>query len=167
MGEDDGMGRADWLDWLHSLACGAALFAILYQYSSLGRMLVVMVTVLLLYLHHAAIFPFRRAAPANVPANPRHQIAAGAADNRNDVVARPAPAGAAADDAAGGPADRARETPAAVDGGGDAALPPPPPPPPPAGAHGWTRAISVSVCSFFFSFFASLLPEGPQQDGRN
>nr|XP_032830737.1 homocysteine-responsive endoplasmic reticulum-resident ubiquitin-like domain member 2 protein [Petromyzon marinus] len=163
MGEDDGMGRADWLDWLHSLACGAALFAILYQYSSLGRMLVVMVTVLLLYLHHAAIFPFRRAAPANVPANPRHQIAA--ADNRNDVAARPAPAdAAAADDAAGGPADGAREARAAVDGGGAAALPPPAPP---AGVHGWTRAISVSVCSFFFSFFASLLPEGPQHNGRN
>lgn len=55
---DDELNR-DWLDWLYTVARGGVLLGIIYFYSSFSRLVMVVGTVLLLYLHQARWFPFR------------------------------------------------------------------------------------------------------------
>ncbi|CAN9498615.1 unnamed protein product [Ophioblennius macclurei] len=59
MEDEDGADR-DWLDWVYSAARLGVLLTIVYFNSSLSRFLLVMSTLLLLVLHTAGWFPFRR-----------------------------------------------------------------------------------------------------------
>uniref|UniRef100_A0A3Q3XHB3 Ubiquitin-like domain-containing protein n=1 Tax=Mola mola TaxID=94237 RepID=A0A3Q3XHB3_MOLML len=65
--EDEEDLERDWLDWLYSAARFGVLLMIVYFNSSLSRFLLVMSTLLLMYLHTAGFFPFRRRAHNHVP----------------------------------------------------------------------------------------------------
>ncbi|XP_058502634.1 homocysteine-responsive endoplasmic reticulum-resident ubiquitin-like domain member 1 protein [Solea solea] len=58
--EDEDAAEHDWLDWFYSAARLGVLLMIVYFNSNLSRLLLVMSTLLLLYLHTAGWFPFRR-----------------------------------------------------------------------------------------------------------
>ncbi|XP_028304334.1 homocysteine-responsive endoplasmic reticulum-resident ubiquitin-like domain member 1 protein isoform X2 [Gouania willdenowi] len=58
--EDEDDMDTDWLDWLYSAARFGVLLMIIYFNSNLSRFLLVMSTLLLMYLHNAGWFPFRR-----------------------------------------------------------------------------------------------------------
>ncbi|KAF3689214.1 Homocysteine-responsive endoplasmic reticulum-resident ubiquitin-like domain member 1 protein [Channa argus] len=60
--EDEEDAERDWLDWVYSAARFGVLLMIVYHYSSLSRFLLVLSTLLLMYLHTAGWFPFRRQA---------------------------------------------------------------------------------------------------------
>ncbi|KAJ6666159.1 hypothetical protein lerEdw1_001063 [Lerista edwardsae] len=57
--EEDEVNR-DWLDWLYSATLFYVLVNVVYFYSSLSRLLMVMVGTLLMYLHQGRLFPFRQ-----------------------------------------------------------------------------------------------------------
>ncbi|XP_077166102.1 homocysteine-responsive endoplasmic reticulum-resident ubiquitin-like domain member 1 protein isoform X1 [Paroedura picta] len=66
--EEDEEGNRDWLDWLYSATLFYVFVNIVYFYSSMSRLLMVMVGTLLMYLHQIGWFPFRRRpAQNNVP----------------------------------------------------------------------------------------------------
>lgn len=58
--EDEEAAEHDWLDWLYSAARLGVLLMIVYFNSNLSRLLLVMSALLLMYLHTAGWFPFRR-----------------------------------------------------------------------------------------------------------
>nr|XP_056718962.1 homocysteine-responsive endoplasmic reticulum-resident ubiquitin-like domain member 1 protein [Euleptes europaea] len=58
--EEDEEGNRDWLDWLYSATLFYVFVNIVYFYSSMSRLLMVMVGTLLMYLHQIGWFPFRR-----------------------------------------------------------------------------------------------------------
>uniref|UniRef100_A0A3Q2Q056 Homocysteine-inducible, endoplasmic reticulum stress-inducible, ubiquitin-like domain member 1 n=1 Tax=Fundulus heteroclitus TaxID=8078 RepID=A0A3Q2Q056_FUNHE len=68
--EDEEDVERDWLDWLYSAARFGVLLMIVYFNSNLSRFLLVMSTLLVMYLHTAGWFPFRRPAPVQAP-NPQ------------------------------------------------------------------------------------------------
>ncbi|KAM8946426.1 homocysteine-responsive endoplasmic reticulum-resident ubiquitin-like domain member 1 protein [Pelodytes ibericus] len=71
--EEDDVNR-DWLDWVYTAARFSIFLSILYFYSSLSRFMMVLGAMVLMYLHHAGWFPFRRRAPQEAPqAAPNHQ----------------------------------------------------------------------------------------------
>ncbi|KAH0619475.1 hypothetical protein JD844_000130 [Phrynosoma platyrhinos] len=59
MEEDEEVNR-DWLDWLYSATLFYVFVNIVYFYSSMSRLAMVMVGTLLMYLHRVGWFPFRR-----------------------------------------------------------------------------------------------------------
>ncbi|XP_006005687.1 homocysteine-responsive endoplasmic reticulum-resident ubiquitin-like domain member 1 protein [Latimeria chalumnae] len=79
MDEDEDVNR-DWLDWMYTFARVSIFLSILYFYSSVGRFIMVMSTMILMYLQHVGWLPFReRPVPpeANqVPAAVENQEAA-------------------------------------------------------------------------------------------
>lgn len=64
--EDDEINR-DWLDWTYSAATFSVFLSILYFYSSLSRFLMVMGATVVMYLHHVGWFPFRPRLVQNFP----------------------------------------------------------------------------------------------------
>ncbi|GAA6231258.1 homocysteine-responsive endoplasmic reticulum-resident ubiquitin-like domain member 1 protein isoform X1 [Lates japonicus] len=145
--EDEEAIERDWLDWLYSAARFCILLMIVYFNSNLSRFLLVMSTLLLMYLHTAGWFPFRRVQvqrpnqlqPPEVQHNQQNE-------NR---IPNPNPAVELT--------DRQREEPAAAVDGSDrqgpmtAVLVPP-------------HRVSVmwTAWVFFKTFFSSLIPEVPQ-----
>ncbi|NXE39526.1 HERP1 protein, partial [Ptilorrhoa leucosticta] len=71
MEEDEEGGNRDWLDWLYSATLLYVFVNMVYFYSSISRLLLVLGGAVLMYLHHAGWFPFRRRPvqpfPGNVP----------------------------------------------------------------------------------------------------
>ncbi|XP_036962702.1 homocysteine-responsive endoplasmic reticulum-resident ubiquitin-like domain member 1 protein [Acanthopagrus latus] len=65
--EDEDDVERDWLDWLYSFARFGVLLMIVYFNSNLSRFLLVMSTLLLMYLHTAGWFPFRRRVQVQAP----------------------------------------------------------------------------------------------------
>ncbi|XP_076589999.1 homocysteine-responsive endoplasmic reticulum-resident ubiquitin-like domain member 1 protein [Chaetodon auriga] len=145
MMEDEEDVERDWLDWLYSAARFGVLLMIVYFNSSLSRFLLVMSTLLLMYLHTAGWFPFRRRAQVQ---GPNHVQPPNVQQNENRNP-NPNPADELA--------DRQREEPAAAADGSDgqgpmtAVLVPP-------------HRVSVmwTAWVFFKTFFSSLIPEAPQ-----
>ncbi|XP_029378663.1 homocysteine-responsive endoplasmic reticulum-resident ubiquitin-like domain member 1 protein [Echeneis naucrates] len=143
--EDEEDMERDWLDWLYSAARFCVLLMIVYFNSNLSRFLLVMSTLLLMYLHTAGWFPFRRLQGQRrnhlQPPDGQHN------QQNENMIPNPNP-----DDEL---ANRQREeAPAAVDGSEGpmtAVLVPP-------------HRVSVmwTAWVFFKTFFSSLIPELPQ-----
>ncbi|NXK64259.1 HERP1 protein, partial [Sylvietta virens] len=66
MEEEEEGGNRDWLDWLYSATLLYVFVNMVYFYSSISRLLLVMGGTVLMYLHHAGRFPFRQRT-GNVP----------------------------------------------------------------------------------------------------
>ncbi|XP_044050237.1 homocysteine-responsive endoplasmic reticulum-resident ubiquitin-like domain member 1 protein [Siniperca chuatsi] len=146
--EDEEDVERDWLDWLYSAARFGVLLMIVYFNSNLTRFLLVMSTLLLMYLHTAGWFPFRRRLQVqglNHVLNPEIQ------HNQQNENRNPNP------NPADELADRQREEAAAAADGSDgqgpmtAVLVPP---------HRVSAMWTAWV--FFKTFFSSLIPEVPQ-----
>ncbi|XP_061449972.1 homocysteine-responsive endoplasmic reticulum-resident ubiquitin-like domain member 1 protein isoform X2 [Rhineura floridana] len=74
MEEDEEVNR-DWLDWLYSATLFYVFINIVYFYSSMSRLLMVMVGTVLMYLHQVGWFPFRRRPVQPAENNiPRHAV---------------------------------------------------------------------------------------------
>ncbi|KAF0040891.1 hypothetical protein F2P81_006789 [Scophthalmus maximus] len=143
--EDEEAVERDWLDWLYSAARFCVLLVIVYFNSNLSRFLMVMSTLLLMYLHTAGWFPFRR----RQVQGPELPQPAGVQQNQNRIP-DPDPAVELAD----GQRDEAAAAAAAVDGPDGpmtAVLVPP---------HRVSAVWTAWV--FFKTFFSSLIPEAPQ-----
>ncbi|KAM9351898.1 homocysteine-responsive endoplasmic reticulum-resident ubiquitin-like domain member 1 protein [Symphorus nematophorus] len=149
--EDEEDMERDWLDWMYSAARFGVLLMIVYFNSTLSRFLLVMSTLLLMYLHTAGWFPFRRRAQVQ---GPNQLQPPEAQHNQQNENRNPVP------NAADQLADRQREEPAAAaaavdgsDGQGPmtAVLVPP---------H--RVSIMWTAWVFFKTFFSSLIPEAPQ-----
>uniref|UniRef100_A0A8D3B436 Ubiquitin-like domain-containing protein n=1 Tax=Scophthalmus maximus TaxID=52904 RepID=A0A8D3B436_SCOMX len=143
--EDEEAVERDWLDWLYSAARFCVLLVIVYFNSNLSRFLMVMSTLLLMYLHTAGWFPFRR----RQVQGPELPQPAGVQQNQNRIP-DPDPAVELAD----GQRDEAAAAAAAVDGpdGPTTAVLVPP--------HRVSAVWTAWV--FFKTFFSSLIPEAPQ-----
>ncbi|KAG9475128.1 hypothetical protein GDO78_003539, partial [Eleutherodactylus coqui] len=126
--EEDDVNR-DWLDWVYTAARFSIFLSILYFYSSLSRFMMVLGAMVLMYLHTAGLFPFRR--------RPQHQVAAPVQQpvpNQQDPNNNLQENEPAREDVVNEPAA--------------AALP--------------TQSFVSTAWVFFKTFFASLIPEGPQ-----
>ncbi|XP_013888793.1 homocysteine-responsive endoplasmic reticulum-resident ubiquitin-like domain member 1 protein [Austrofundulus limnaeus] len=140
--EDEEDLERDWLDWLYSAARFGVLLMIVYFNSNLSRFLLVMSTLLLMYLHTAGWFPFRRRPPVQGPNNlqpPEVQ------HNQQNENRNPEP------NPADGPQAERTEEPDGSEQAATAVLVPP-------------HQVSVmwSAWVFFKTFFSSLVPEAPQ-----
>ncbi|NWT02956.1 HERP1 protein, partial [Mionectes macconnelli] len=133
--EEEEGGNRDWLDWLYSATLLYVFVNMVYFYSSISRLLLVMGGTFLMYLHHAGWFPFRRRPVQPFPANVPPQAAPNQDQNNN---------------LEGGNAGRADASEAPPDEG--QALQELPQANPSLMSTAWV---------FFKTFFASLLPEGP------
>ncbi|XP_071761516.2 homocysteine-responsive endoplasmic reticulum-resident ubiquitin-like domain member 1 protein [Centroberyx gerrardi] len=148
--EDEEDVERDWLDWMYSAARLAVLLMIVYFNSSLSRFVLVMSTLLLMYLHTAGWFPFRRRVLVQGP-NPQQPPEVQHNQQDQDRNPDPTPAVELVDGEGG------REEPAAAGDGSDgqgpmtAVLVPP-------------HRVSVmwTAWVFFKTFFSSLIPEVPQ-----
>ncbi|XP_076123486.1 homocysteine-responsive endoplasmic reticulum-resident ubiquitin-like domain member 1 protein [Alosa pseudoharengus] len=152
MEDEEEMDR-DWLDWVYTAARLGVFLSIVYFYSSLSRFILVMSSLLLMYLHTAGWFPFRRRPVVRAPNEPAPEVIQNQQNlnnqNQRDEPAEAPPAGegpevAAAAAAAVGPEGEAPHplTPVLV--------------PPHRVSVVWTAWL------FFKAFFASLIPEVPQ-----
>ncbi|XP_078067156.1 homocysteine-responsive endoplasmic reticulum-resident ubiquitin-like domain member 1 protein isoform X2 [Mustelus asterias] len=154
MDDDDELNR-DWLDWLYLAARACFFLSIIYFYSSLSRVVLVVSAILLIYLHRAGWFPFRY--PAPVEPVPNADVPAEAADpNRvnqehqenqdsQDIVQEES-----------GTPDRDLE--GRSDSGSDDTADVPLAPE----AEVVRTTLASKAWVFFKTFFASLIPEGPQ-----
>ncbi|XP_067905702.1 homocysteine-responsive endoplasmic reticulum-resident ubiquitin-like domain member 1 protein isoform X2 [Heterodontus francisci] len=62
MDDDEELNR-DWLDWLYLAARACFFLSVVYFYSSLSRVVLVVSAILLIYLHRAGWFSFRHPVP--------------------------------------------------------------------------------------------------------
>ncbi|NWT58153.1 HERP1 protein, partial [Erythrocercus mccallii] len=135
MEEDEEGGNRDWLDWLYSATLLYVFVNMVYFYSSISRLLLVMGGTLLMYLHHAGWFPFRRRPVQPFPGNVPPQAALNQDQNNNFQ---------------GEDGGRTNESETPPDEGQ---------------AFQELQQANPSLVStvwvFFKTFFASLLPEGP------
>ncbi|KAM7002941.1 homocysteine-responsive endoplasmic reticulum-resident ubiquitin-like domain member 1 protein [Tautogolabrus adspersus] len=144
--EDEEDMERDWLDWLYTTARLGVLLMIVYFNSNLSRFLLVMSTLILMYLHTAGWFPFRRQGQVQQPNHPQPPEVQHNQQNENrNQNLNP-------DDEL---ADRQHEEPAPAADGQEpmtAVLVPP-------------HRVSVmwTTWVFFKTFFSSLLPEVPQR----
>ncbi|NXF82068.1 HERP1 protein, partial [Sclerurus mexicanus] len=135
MEEEEEGGNRDWLDWLYSATLLYVFVNMVYFYSSISRLLLVMGGTILMYLHHVGWFPFRRRPVQPFPGN----VAAQAAPNQDQN-----------NNLEGGNEGRADESEAPPDEG--QAL---------QELQQANPSLMSTVWVFFKTFFASLLPEGP------
>ncbi|NWW32000.1 HERP1 protein, partial [Panurus biarmicus] len=135
MEEEEEGGNRDWLDWLYSATLLYVFVNMVYFYSSISRLLLVMGGTVLMYLHHAGWFPFRRRPVQPFPGNVPPQAALNQDQNNNFQ---------------GENGGRTNESETPPDEGQ---------------AFQDLQQASPSLVStvwvFFKTFFASLLPEGP------
>lgn len=138
MEDEEDMNR-DWLDWVYTASRLGVFLSIVYFYSSVSRFILVMSSLVIMYLHTAGWFPFRRR-PQDRPHNlPAPEVIQNQQNQNEDRHPGPVPPPAEVEDA--GAAEPAMT-----------AMPVPPVRPPIL----WTTWV------FFKAFFASLIPEAPQ-----
>ncbi|NXK86349.1 HERP1 protein, partial [Formicarius rufipectus] len=135
MEEEEEGGNRDWLDWLYSATLLYVFVNMVYFYSSISRLLLVMGGTILMYLHHVGWFPFRRRPVQPFPGNIAPQAAPNQDQNNN---------------LEGGNEGRADESEVPPDEG--QAL---------QELQQANPSLMSTVWVFFKTFFASLLPEGP------
>ncbi|XP_016408188.1 homocysteine-responsive endoplasmic reticulum-resident ubiquitin-like domain member 1 protein isoform X2 [Sinocyclocheilus rhinocerous] len=138
MEDEEDMNR-DWLDWVYTASRLGVFLSIVYFYSSLSRFILVMSSLVIMYLHTAGWFPFRRRPQARPHNQPAPEVIQNQQNQNEDRHPGPVP------------------PPAEVEGAGVVelamtAVPVPPVRPPIL----WTAWV------FFKAFFASLIPEAPQ-----
>uniref|UniRef100_A0A8D0AZQ6 Homocysteine inducible ER protein with ubiquitin like domain 1 n=1 Tax=Salvator merianae TaxID=96440 RepID=A0A8D0AZQ6_SALMN len=129
--EEDEEGNRDWLDWLYSATLFYVFVNIVYFYSSISRLVMVMVGTLLMYLHQVGWFPFRRRPVQPVLNNIPLQAAVNQDQNNNLQEENAGDQGEAE-----GPDGAPESQPA-------------------------SSSFVSTAWIFFKTFFASLLPEGP------
>ncbi|XP_038857118.1 homocysteine-responsive endoplasmic reticulum-resident ubiquitin-like domain member 1 protein [Salvelinus namaycush] len=136
--EDEEDIDRDWLDWVYTAARLGVFLSIVYFYSSLSRFVLVMSSLLLMYLHTAGWFPFRRRPLVRGPNNQVPEVIQNHQD-RNPVPPTEDPAG---EEGAGAEAEVDEPHPLT------AVLVPP-------------HRVSIvwTAWIFFKAFFASLVPE--------
>lgn len=130
MEEDEEVNR-DWLDWLYSATLFYVFVNIVYFYSSMSRLFMVMAGTLLMYLHQGRWFPFRQ----RQVELPQNNVPAQEAVNQDQNNNLP-------EENIGDPGEA--EAPEAVPETRPAA-----------------PSFMSTAWLFFKAFFASLLPEGP------
>ncbi|XP_023683001.1 homocysteine-responsive endoplasmic reticulum-resident ubiquitin-like domain member 1 protein [Paramormyrops kingsleyae] len=135
MEEDDGVEH-DWLEWVYTAARFSVFLGIMYFYSSISRFVLVMCSLVLMYLHTAGWFPFRR---MPVVPGPREQAPELVQNQDRDPELVHVPAGGA--DAEDGDGRRPSE---------------------PVVLQVPRLSIFQTAWVFFKAFFASLVPEAPQ-----
>ncbi|XP_053556237.1 homocysteine-responsive endoplasmic reticulum-resident ubiquitin-like domain member 1 protein [Bombina bombina] len=148
--EEEDVNR-DWLHWLYTAARFSIFLSFLYFYSTLSRFLMVLGAMLLMYLHHAGLFPFRRPTPEvppQVAANPPPQAAA---NPPPQAAANPPPQAAANHQDQNNNLQEENEQ---VDEEFSN--------PTTAAAALQAQSFVTTAWIFFKTFFASLIPEGPQ-----
>ncbi|XP_073706498.1 homocysteine-responsive endoplasmic reticulum-resident ubiquitin-like domain member 1 protein [Garra rufa] len=138
MEDEEDMNR-DWLDWVYTASRLGVFLSIVYFYSSVSRFILVMSSLVIMYLHTAGWFPFRRRPQARPHNQPEPEVIPNQQNQNEDRHPDPVPPPAEVEDA------RVAE-PAMT------AVPVPPVRPP----FLWTAWM------FFKAFFASLIPEAPQ-----
>ncbi|KAL2084804.1 hypothetical protein ACEWY4_020322 [Coilia grayii] len=132
---EDELNR-DWLDWMYTVLRAAILLSIVYFYSSLGRFVMVIGAMLLVYLHQAGWFPFRQEQNPGAEDPPQEER-----DRHNDMQEMERLMDEGVDEEDGESGEEAQEDGANVG-----------PPYPGFLAAAW---------SFISTFFTSLIPEGP------
>lgn len=144
--EDEEDMERDWLDWLYTAARFGVLLMIVYFNSNLSRFLLVMSTLIIMYLHTAGWFPFRRRVQAQ---EPNHLQPPEVQHNQQNEIRNqnqnPADEPADGEPEEAAPAVDGQETMTAV-------LVPP---------HRVSAMWTAWV--FFKTFFSSLIPEVPQR----
>ncbi|KAI1890013.1 hypothetical protein AGOR_G00168830 [Albula goreensis] len=148
--EDEEDAERDWLDWVYTASRFAVFLSIVYFYSTISRFILVMSSLLIMYLHTAGWFPFRRRPMVPAPNEPAPEVIQNHQNqNRNAGPEGVPPGGADAD----GNADAATEG-----GAGQDEVNPLPAVlvPPHRVSLVWTAWV------FFKAFFASLIPDAPQ-----
>ncbi|KAM6409013.1 LOW QUALITY PROTEIN: homocysteine-responsive endoplasmic reticulum-resident ubiquitin-like domain member 1 protein [Rhynochetos jubatus] len=135
MAEEEEGGNRDWLDWLYSATLFYVFVNIIYFYSSVSRLLLVMGGAVLMYLHHVGWLPFRRRPVQPLPGNAPPQAAINQDQNNN---------------LQGGNAGGVDESEASADEGQVLQE-----------LQQANPSFMSTAWVFFKTFFASLLPEGP------
>ncbi|XP_036400062.1 homocysteine-responsive endoplasmic reticulum-resident ubiquitin-like domain member 1 protein [Megalops cyprinoides] len=141
--EDEEDMERDWLDWVYTAARFAVFLSIVYFYSSVSRFVLVMSSLLLMYLHTAGWFPFRRRPMAPGPNEPAPEIIQNQQNQNRNPVQGEVPAAEGNVEGEEGGQGVAATLPAVL-------VPPLRP------SLAWTAWV------FFKAFFASLIPEVPQ-----
>ncbi|XP_063055655.1 homocysteine-responsive endoplasmic reticulum-resident ubiquitin-like domain member 2 protein [Engraulis encrasicolus] len=139
---EDELNR-DWLDWMYTGMRAAILLSIVYFYSSLGRFVMVIGAMLLVYLHQAGWFPFRQEQNAGVGAGAGAGAAGPAQEDadRHDMQEMERLMDEGVEEEEGESGEEGQDE--GANGG---------PPHPGFLAAAW---------SFISTFFTSLIPEGP------
>ncbi|KAJ8398590.1 hypothetical protein AAFF_G00421180 [Aldrovandia affinis] len=161
MEDEEDMDR-DWLDWAYTVARFSVFLSIVYFYSTISRFVLVMSSLLLMYLHTAGWFPFRRRHAVPAPNEPAPEVIQNHQNQNRNPGPGDVPAGG--DDAGAGLAregEAEAEAEAVAEGEAgpgpvEAVLLPAVLVPPHRVSLAWTAWI------FFKAFFASLIPEAPQ-----
>lgn len=148
MEDEEDLDR-DWLDWVYTAARLGVFLSIVYFYSSLSRFVLVMSSLLLMYLHTAGWFPFRRRLLVRGH-NPRDQQAPEVLQNQQNLDRNPNPAQG--------------EEPAGEEGAEPAPAVGPEEQPPLTAVLVPPIRVSVVWTAWVFlkTFFSSLIPEAPQ-----
>nr|XP_015224045.1 PREDICTED: homocysteine-responsive endoplasmic reticulum-resident ubiquitin-like domain member 1 protein [Lepisosteus oculatus] len=136
--EDEEDVNRDWLDWVYTAARFSVFLSILYFYSSVSRFVLVMSSLLIMYLHTAGWFPFRRRA---VHLDPNHAQPAEAVENQQNRNAGRPPEELLGEEQEGAPLPAVDAEPQRV-------------------------TLMGTAWVFFKAFFSSLIPEGPQAIGN-
>ncbi|XP_063052947.1 homocysteine-responsive endoplasmic reticulum-resident ubiquitin-like domain member 1 protein [Engraulis encrasicolus] len=158
--EDEEDMERDWLDWVYTAARLGVFLSIVYFYSSLSRFILVMSSLLLMYLHTAGWFPFRRRPAARGPNEPAPEVLQNQQNinnqnqNQNQHNA-PVEAPAEGD----GPGEAAAGVAEGHQQGEQQGAPPHPLTPVLVPQH--RVSVMWTAWIFFKSFFASLIPEAP------
>ncbi|KAG9336953.1 hypothetical protein JZ751_029970 [Albula glossodonta] len=72
--EDEEDAERDWLDWVYTASRFAVFLSIVYFYSTISRFILVMSSLLIMYLHTAGWFPFRRRPMVPAPNEPAPEV---------------------------------------------------------------------------------------------
>ncbi|XP_038662800.1 homocysteine-responsive endoplasmic reticulum-resident ubiquitin-like domain member 1 protein isoform X1 [Scyliorhinus canicula] len=154
MDDDDELNR-DWLDWLYLAARACFFLSIVYFYSSMSRVVLVVSAILLMYLHRAGWFPFRH--PAPLEPVPNVDVPAEAADpNRVNQEQQENQDGQDIVQEESGTPDHDLDG-TSNSGSNDITEAPLAPE-----AEVVRTTLANKTWVFFKTFFASLIPEGPQ-----
>ncbi|XP_048024883.1 homocysteine-responsive endoplasmic reticulum-resident ubiquitin-like domain member 1 protein [Megalobrama amblycephala] len=138
MEDEEDMNR-DWLDWVYTASRLGVFLTIVYYYSSMSRFILVMSSLVIMYLHTAGWFPFRRRPQARPHNQPAPEVIQNQQNQNEQRHPEPVPPPAEVEDA-----EVVEPAMTAV-------------PVPPVRPHLlWTAWV------FFKAFFASLVPEAPQ-----
>uniref|UniRef100_A0A8C2B5I8 Homocysteine-inducible, endoplasmic reticulum stress-inducible, ubiquitin-like domain member 1 n=1 Tax=Cyprinus carpio TaxID=7962 RepID=A0A8C2B5I8_CYPCA len=138
MEDEEDMNR-DWLDWVYTASRLAVFLSIVYFYSSVSRFILVMSSLVIMYLHTAGWFHFRRRPQARPHNQPAPEVIQNQQNQNEDRHPGPVP------------------PPAEVEGAGvvEPAMTAVPVPP-------VRTPILWTAWVLFKAFFASLIPEAPQ-----
>ncbi|GCC33446.1 homocysteine-responsive endoplasmic reticulum-resident ubiquitin-like domain member 1 protein [Chiloscyllium punctatum] len=153
MDDDDELNR-DWLDWLYLGARASFFLSIVYFYSSLSRVVLVASAILLIYLHRAGWFLFGH--PAPVQPAPNVEVPVEEANPNGDHQENLDNQDTVQEEFQSGPPDQDVEGVNNSESGEITEAPVAPQ----AEMNRTTLANRAWV--FFKTFFASLIPEGPQ-----